>query len=904
MKLHWVELENWRQHAKTRVDFDEDSTVIYGPNETGKSTVLEALSRGLFDKSSSQAVTIKHIKPFTASGNVTSTVRIEFTLNKARYRIEKNFNLRRGTSLYKVVGGKSILEAQDDSADEQLIRLLEADLPSPRGSKPSQWGAFRWLWAPQDNRELPSEKEGDPTTALHLERKGTAGLLVTPKFQAVQNSVRASCAQYFTKTGKTVTDSPISGTEEEILAHQQKRVGLGDKIKRVEDDKQQLEDLQRQLPTLEKKLAETKEELEKARSEAIDFSSIESRLNASEASVKAAERDLQDADKAIKEFEKSAREIEQLQENEKKARENLSRFEALHEQLEKRQQEIKEKVEEKAMTIREFEELTKDVRILWTKADTMKKIKDLNTKITKVNAITEKIEGLRQSQVPLVPTRKEIEELNWGQARIEALKESLAARGLAVTITPGQEGSLEVEVDGERLELGSSNVTGTESVRVGAPGLGKVTVKANLEQARDAKLDINRLEESIQAALSKYSTSSIHELKGLNQTQSEISEKIKVLEAERRGVDERPINEITLELKKLSEKYEEYEKIRRTPNAVKCNPTDVDLGKLVNKREKEEEDARGVLDEARADRDRIHNELLERKEGLAEIRAEQKRFSEELDNARTREREIIRQYGSLENQEKTQKDAKASLKKRTEEYEKIEQRYKELEKGPINRIERLEKQIENQEQVIRQQQASIDQLKGGISTQSLEGAYSQLAEIESRMEILTERLESESIRAEAYKLLREALEQEYRSALSAVIGPIQDEVKRSLSYATGFLHEDVELNEYLFPTRLGERGLENIFLEFNDASSGLKEVLALCVRLAVAMHLSERDPQCLVLDDPFVHVSADRSNRMIELANEAIKECRLQVIIFTHRPMEFAGFTGRMVDIQGVKQRL
>ena len=106
---------------------------------------------------------------------------------------------------------------------------------------------------------------------------------------------------------------------------------------------------------------------------------------------------------------------------------------------------------------------------------------------------------------------------------------------------------------------------------------------------------------------------------------------------------------------------------------------------------------------------------------------------------------------------------------------------------------------------------------------------------------------------ESYKLLKEALEQQYRSALSAVVGPIQEEVKRSLSYVTGFLHEDVELNEYLFPTRLGERGFEDISLEFNDGSSGLKEVLALCIRLAVARHLSGRDSQCLVLDDPFVH---------------------------------------------------
>jgi len=718
MKLYWVELESWRRHTKARIDFDEDTTVIYGPNETGKSTVLEALSRGLFDRSGSHAEAIKCVKPLTASGNVTSTVRIEFTLNKTRYRVEKNFNLRRGTLLYKVVSGKDILQAQDNSADEQLIQLLEADLPSRGGSKPSQWGAFRWLWAPQENRELPTDKEGDPTTTLHLETGNGGGVLVTPKFQALQNLVQTSYGRYFTKTGRAVTSSPISSTEEKIQAHQQKSVEFVDKIKKVEDEKQQLEELQRQLPTLEKKLTDTKEELEKARSEAIDFSSIESKLNASKADVKEAERDVQDANKAKNELEKSAQEIEQLQKKEKKARENLSRLEALCEQLEKRQQEIKAKVEEKAMKIRECEELTVDARILWTNSDTMKKIEVLKEKIKKINAISEKNESLRKNELPLVATDKEIEELTQSQMRIEALKESLAARGLAVTVTPGEKGSLEVEVDGERLKDGRSNATGTESVSVGAPGFGEVTVKAKLEKARDAKVDIKRLEAGIQGALSKYTVDSIDELKEQTRAQSKISNGIKVLDAERRGIDERPINEITLELKKLDEKHEEYKKITRTPNAIKSNPTDVDLGKLVNKREKELEDAKAVLDKARAERDKVDNELLEKKQELAGIRAEQGHFSEELDKAITREREIIRQHGSVENQEKILKTAKADLKKRTDVYEKIKRRYEELEKGPINRINRLKKQMENQEQIIRQQRASIDQLKGGIRTES------------------------------------------------------------------------------------------------------------------------------------------------------------------------------------------
>jgi DNA repair exonuclease SbcCD ATPase subunit len=901
MKLHCIELENWRQHTKTRIDFDEKSTVIYGPNEAGKSTILEALSRGLFDKSGSQAESIRRIKPLTASGNVTSTVRIEFSLNSTRYLIEKHFNLNRGTSLYKFNGVTNILLDQDNSADEQILQLLEADLPSTRGSRPSQWGVFQWLWAPQEHRELPSDKDGDPTTNLYLDTKDGGSVLVTPKFQSVQNFVLTSYSRYFTKTGKTSTNSPISTIETDIQVLEHKSAELNSKITNVDLEKQQLEILQEQLPVLEKNIMDTKYELSTARNEAIDFSSVESELKASIASVNEAQRDVRDAENALTELEESAEKIEHFQEKEKNARESLSRLEAICDMLEKRQHETKEQVEEKAMKIRTCEALTRDARILWTKFDAMKNIELLKNKIQKINGINAEIERLRQDEIPIVPGDDEINKIIQSKTRIEALNESLAAHGLSITITPGNQGSLSVEVDGERIKHGKLTATGTQSVSVGAPGLGMVTVKAKLDQAHDAKIDIQQHKERIREALTKYAVNSIDELIELNRTQNEISNLIKELIAEKKGVDERSIDEVTTELNKLIEKYEEYNKTERTADLIQLNPVDCDLENLVRKREREQEETRSDLDSARARRDENDTELIAKKEQLAEIRAVQKHCFEELDNARTHERKIIRQYGSVENQIKILSNAKANLETRTRAYEKIKQRHEELEKGPLNRIKRLELQQKHQEELVQKHRTAIDQLIGGIKQASLEGAYSELADIESQIEILYERLENEQVRAGSYKLLKETLENQYRSTLSAVVGPIQDEIRRMLSYTTGFLHEDVELNEYLFPTRLGERGFEDISLEFNDGSSGLKEVLALCVRLAVANHLSERDTQCLVLDDPFVHVSSDRSNRMIELINETINENGLQVIIFTHRPMEFSGFTGKMIDIQSVK---
>jgi len=901
MRLHWVELENWRQHSKTRVDFHQDATVIYGSNETGKSTILEALGRGFFDKSNSQAEAIKSIRPLTATGNVTSTVRIEFTIGKTRYRVEKRFNLGKGTSLYKIVGGKDVLQAADNSGDEELMRLLEAELPSPRGSKPSQWGAFRWLWAPQDNRELPTAKDGDPTVALHLARSGTTGTLATPKFRAVQDLIQAAYAEYFSKTGKATNNSPVSIIRDQVDALQTKTVELNKKIRGVEEERQRLDQYEQRLPGLEKELAKSKEDLEIARAEAVDFSSIESQLSASEAAVTAANRDVEDAAKAVGELEKAAHEIEDLEEKEKKATADLAGLEASCGLIEMQLQKVNEEVDERAMRIRDCEELTRDVRILWTMAEAKKKIEELDARIKKIETIASAIEELRKKQVALWPPSEEVEELGQAQVRIEALKESLATRGFGVTVVPGENGTLDVDVDGERLEAVAVSACGAESVRVGTPGLGEVVVRAELKDARDAKIDIARLEGTIQAGLRRYSANSIDEVKELNRQQIDIAQRIEVLEAQRRGIDEREVKEVRLELKTFEKKHAECQKIERTPNAKNLNPVDVDLANLINQRENEEKHARLALDDARAHRDELGKKLRMQKEDRATRAAEQKHLSEELKSARNRERDAIRLHGSVEGQKKALRIAQVNLAKKVEEYDKIKERHKQLEKGPVNRIARLQRQVANQELIIQHERAEADQLKGAINAQSVEGAYSELARVSSRSESLQERFETEEVRAEACRLLRTTIEEQYRSALLAVIGPIQEEVRRCLSYATGLLHDEVELNEYLFPLRLGEQGFGDVSLEFDDASSGLKETLALCVRLAVAEHLSRSDTQCLVLDDPFVHVSSDRSNRMVELINAAIRECGLQVIILTHRPMEFAGFNGAMVDIQSVK---
>lgn len=902
IKIQWVELHNWRRHVKTRINFFDDATVIYGSNEKGKSTIMEAMSRGFFDKTNSHNMDIKRIKPKTSHGNVTSQVRLQFTIKQTKYLVEKNFNFKAGTALYEIINNKPILRFQED-ADEELIKLLEADLPSKgRISKPSQWGAFQWLWALQDHIELPEKTDGDPTAALHLEKEDEGKILATPKFQNVLNQVKGLYSQYFYKNGNVHKSSPVHLLEKKIITLNNQLDELEKEIRDVDFKKQSLEELKQKLPKLEVDLKNTKIELKEARIEAMDFSTLKAELKVSKTSVENAERDMKDSKNALKELDDIANEIESFQKKEKHSRENFSRIEAIRGQLEKNLKEKLSEIDQKAIKIREAEELAKDARILWKQSNTENEMLDLNKKLMRIKKIEKKVENLRKEEKSILPDNEEIEVLIQAKAQIDGLNENLKLRGLKVNVIPGINGSLNVNVDGNELDYEELTATGTESIIISAAGLGNVTVTASLIKARDIKIRINELNEIIKAELRKYAVNSIEELKDLNRNQNSIKQEIKEFDAERRGIDERSLKEIIIQVDELNKKLDEYKKMERTPISIDRNPIIVELGKLIKNREIEEKIARDAVDKAMNEKETINKEIDEKFEEFVQIKTEKELFSNGLENARNRERELIRKFGSIQNQEKLLNERKTIYDNKIVQFNNIKLKYENLEKGPINRIDRLEKQIESQEQIIKQHQTSIDELNGRISFVTLDGAYSKLSETISQLEILNERFEYERINEQSLKLLKETLENQYISVVKEVVDPIKEEVKKALIYVTGSLHENIELNEFLFPVKVNERGFnEEIELEFDDSSTGLKDLLAICVRLAVAKHLSEKDSQCLVLDDPFVNISSERSNRMIELMNNAIRDNGLQIIVFTLRETEFSGFGPRMINIETAK---
>jgi DNA repair exonuclease SbcCD ATPase subunit len=893
MRLHFVELENWRKHEKKSIIFDEKATIIHGPNESGKSTILEALFRGLFDRHSTGAEEVRKITPLTTRGGVPSTVRISYSVGGSKYLVVKTFNHGAETELYQLENGSKRLIARDDPADKQVIDMLEAEMETRGASDPAKWGAFYWLWTLQERRELP--REGDPASILNLEHSGD--VLITPKFDSVMKDFQKYYETYFTPKGKDYTHSPVVELQGDLEALRQEKNGLNLRISEVQGYRQELENKLIELPRLEKSLEESRIELKIAYEESQDARAIESELDACKSKLNEFNLKKSEAEKALKELRDAATKISELTTEQEKLRDKLSQIDIQCGIYENQIESLEEELGKKTDELAEFEDLVADARILWTKKRNQEALDALKQKSDRIQDLEEKISNLRSKQQNMIITDKELRELENDQTTLNLRKDQLSESGLLVERIPGSDGELKVSIDG--IDLGIENQdTAVEEVLVYHEGLGEVKVRADIDKARDLQQDVEILGNKIEKALKINQTISLEELRKVFDKNLEITSSIKNLLSERKGIDDRSKEEILTELETLEDNSKRYDEIERSNFAIEKNPVDVDLSELVKKREKELKEVSDSLDSLRCEREEQRKEYNNKREERAKIKAVQESAQKQLNEAYQNQQDLIKEYGSERIQNEKLREIREDISLEEERKDELKEKYREFQEGPLAAIKRLETTIENREKLLQSHRGSIDQLRGQIKQSSVDGAYSRLSKVETDIEVCKKRLNREQLKANAVMTLKTVMEEQHKTAIGSITKPIRDDVQRFLAYVTGNLHDEVELDKNLFPVRIGERGMDQLALDYEDGSSGLREVLGLCVRLAIAKHLCKNEPQCLLLDDPFVHVSTNRSEKMIELINKIIEETSLQTIILTHRPFEFAGFDGTLVDIQ------
>lgn len=215
MRLESVTLRNYRMHRELSVTFGPSRTVIGGPNEAGKSTLVEAIHRVLFLRHSS-TVDLDAIRP--RHETATPSVTLEFERHGQAYELHKVFKGAQG-SVARLVNRTTGERLAGDEAEQRLRELLGVAEVHPTKFK-GQWSHL-WVWQ--------GRAADDPTTPEALNSAGEklrtqlnslsgTGVTESPHDSATLAKVVALHAATFTADGRPKASSELHAARQEEVA--------------------------------------------------------------------------------------------------------------------------------------------------------------------------------------------------------------------------------------------------------------------------------------------------------------------------------------------------------------------------------------------------------------------------------------------------------------------------------------------------------------------------------------------------------------------------------------------------------------------------------------------------------------------------------------------------------------
>ncbi len=277
-------------------DIGDGLNVVVGPNEMGKSTLLDALRAALFEKYSSKAQPIAALQ--NDRNQAAPVVELAFEVDDGIYRIRKRFVKKPYARLFCPDGRK----LEGDEAEETLRKLLGFDEPGKTGAKPETLGMWNVLWVQQGQSfgalDLPDSARSNLHSALESE---VGEVLGGRRGRAVPEAVDRQLSELVTSTGKPRGN--YKDLIEEVETLRSDIEGLQTRRSDLSNTLEELEAAQETLARLSSRELDqkNKEELEAARSRHGELAKLESRIEAATTDVELKKRNLEQAEQALSE---------------------------------------------------------------------------------------------------------------------------------------------------------------------------------------------------------------------------------------------------------------------------------------------------------------------------------------------------------------------------------------------------------------------------------------------------------------------------------------------------------------------------------------------------------------------------------------------------------------------------
>jgi len=899
VRLQSVHLQNYRVHRDLRVEFAKDLTLLHGPNESGKSTLVEAIHRVLFLKASGTTEVHKNMGSLHGG---TPTVELVFEAAGGTHRLLKQFSGNNGTVTLESSGRTAI---SGDAAEEVLARLLGVEnVLGGRGAVGAiarRW-AHLWVWQGTSG-ESPLEAAAEARGELReqLQAKAITGISASTADNKLITTLREFRDANFTSAGKPKAGSSIQQTEEfldkagarieaciETLARLESARrdfdAASSDIARHEDDKNKAET---GLQAVTQKLKEVEARTQSLRDKQISRDQCAATLKA-----------LEEVDSRIHQLENDVRQMEVL------AHPGVEKLEALREHLEASRAKWTSLVAERekasvdlALARARHDALQAHVDVLKARQN-MEKLQERAARITELRAedtaaaqAASRIEGFTDKAIASL--RKKQQEQDSARARLEAF-------ALRLEILETADG---VHIDGATLHPGDSRtLTAATELQVGQHTRIKLTPGGgtDLQTARQAfenasaglqkalrSLGVDDLDPAENKALS---------LQQLLRERAALHEKLQALAPD----------EVGEARQSCSEEIARCESRRDRPFpglAVRFCPDFAEAGKAVREAEKSwqefAEKEQAILEEEKT----AHRAAGVAAKALEEATGSHQTLAENLKGLRHRLQFEIEHAGETPLRAGKIHAARAALEEASASFAKEAAALEALQPEALRiEHERLTKAVEATGRLLsqaRERRASAGSLlisAGGSDPEN------ELKEAKAEADRATQSLAALRRRASARQLLLDRLEEARNRGAAELIRPLEEAAQPYLESLfspgtwakLGWAPDGSAITTFALDRGITGSG----HFAFSDLSHGTREQTALILRLAMAEILAAAHDGCLplIFDDAFTHADRERVEKLKRVLYRGAQR-GLQILLFTCHPENYGGLTSGEVAL-------
>ena len=884
MRLIRCRLESIRRHRALEVSFAPGLTLIGGANESGKSSLVEAMHRTLFVRASATGAAVRDLRSATHAGH--PQVEIDFDAAGHRWSLLKCFSGSGGTSRLSRAGQQALLGGD---AEDQLAALLgvEEIIGSRQVNRvlPTRW-AHLWVMQGLAGRNLLE------LSADHYDLKGLITALEgqaeqslqSPIDQQVFNQLEQLVASSLTSRG-VKQNSELWKRRQHVQQASEQQSEAQDRLHSYETACMELDANEQALDRLEGRAPEVK----KRRRQLLALKDLQQQL----APLRLQQTQWQQQLKALNLL---CQNIQTAETAGTSQRQELRVMAETAETLSSALGQQRQAVEELDQKRQELEERGHALRRRQDQERLQERIQILRRE-REQRAHLEQQQSELKAQLTALPggDAKALSALQALQSQFRELDIRLQSMASRIEL---QSADRTVRLDGEQLDPGDvAQRTGAFRVEVGegvmllvSPGEG--TGLASL------MADRSRCQGQLEQQLKLWRVSSVEAAEAQSLKRQGLQQQLAVLDARLRQLTEQHQSDLKgpLDVEQLEQQLAEL-KLHHDQAEI---ASEQDLAQALSDCRLAYQTVQETVRRLRAEHERADREQIAHARKLQALQIQ-------LERHEARQAQQVQQRHEMEARHGSANTLEANLNKVSQQCELLQDQLTLLsgdcDVAPGSNVELLLAELDDRELKLNRQRTDLSRERGSLLERcerlGRRELHAELEEARTRLEIAHQAEQQESQLVDARVLLLKRF-QEARADLSRrYSSPIRCSINR---FIAPLLKQPGDSSELRFDA---SDGLQDLRLqrsgqsfEFSQLSGGLKEQLNAAVRLAIAEALRDGHDGCLPLlfDDAFTNSDSLRLEAVGSMLRQAV-DVGLQVVILSCDPDPYREFADSVIDL-------